>query len=122
MTTAPTSRKMCSSPEPSGISSKRIVIPVVSSRSDASEGSQTESPTGGRSWQHPDPSRETVRRVIARTARRHGVDPQLALAVSWQEAGWQMHHVSSANAIGAMQVLPSTARWMEQYAGHRLRS
>jgi hypothetical protein len=58
---------------------------------------------------------------VARTARRHRVDPQLALAVSWQEAGWQMHHVSSANAIGAMQVLPSTARWMELYAGRRLR-
>ena len=29
--------------------------------------------------------------------------------------------VSSANAIGAMQVLPSTARWMEQYAGRSLR-
>jgi murein DD-endopeptidase MepM/ murein hydrolase activator NlpD len=102
---------------------QRLVIPVVSSRSGSggANGSQADDSSDGRSWQHPDPSRETVRRVIARTARRHGVDPQLALAVSWQEAGWQMHHVSSANAIGAMQVLPSTARWMEQYAGHRLR-
>ena len=96
---------------------QRIVIPVVTDRS----GSASSGESGGRSWQHPDPSRETVRRVIARTAREHGVDPQLALAVSWQESGWQMNVVSSANAIGAMQVLPSTARWMEQYAGHRLR-
>lgn len=66
------------------------------------------------------PSREQVRRTVAATARRHGVDPHLALAVSWQEAGWQMHHVSSAGAIGAMQVLPSTGRWMESYAGRRL--
>ena len=35
---------------------------------------------------------------------------ELALAVSWQESGWQMHHVSSANAIGAMQVLPRHRR------------
>jgi hypothetical protein len=104
---------------------QRIVIPVVTSRagSDATDG-ETEGDGGarggGRTWQHPDPSREQVRRVVARTARRHGVDPELALAVSWQEAGWQMHHVSSANAIGAMQVLPSTARWMENYAGRRL--
>ena len=92
---------------------QRIVIPVVRDRA---TGARPE-----RAWRHPDPSRETVRRVVARTARRHRVDPQLALAVSWQEAGWQMHHVSSANAIGAMQVLPSTARWMELYAGRRLR-
>jgi LysM repeat protein len=66
------------------------------------------------------PSRATVRRVITRTARRYGVDPQLALAVSWQEAGWQMHHVSSADAVGAMQVIPSTGVWMSGVVGRRL--
>jgi soluble lytic murein transglycosylase-like protein len=68
-----------------------------------------------------DPSRATVRRVVERTARAQGVDPNLAAAVSWQEAGWQMHHVSSANAIGAMQVLPGTGSWMSIYAGRDLR-
>lgn len=67
-----------------------------------------------------DPPRAAVRRVVAATAARHGVDPQLALAVSWQESGWQMDRRSSAGAIGAMQVLPSTAAWMSMYAGHRL--
>ena len=71
-------------------------------------------------WNHADPSRRTVRRIIVRTSRRVGVDPELALAVSWQEAGWQMHHVSSANAIGAMQVLPTTGAWMALYAGRPL--
>ncbi|GAB2755595.1 lytic transglycosylase [Nocardioides pakistanensis] len=66
------------------------------------------------------PSRATVRRVVAATARRHGVDPALALAVSWQEAGWQMHPVSGAGAIGAMQVMPSTGRWMEGVVGRSL--
>jgi LysM repeat protein len=70
--------------------------------------------------QRADPSRARVRRVIERTARRHGVDPQLALAVSWQEAGWQQHHVSPANAVGAMQVIPSTGRWMSGVVGRRL--
>jgi soluble lytic murein transglycosylase-like protein len=65
-------------------------------------------------------SRATVRRVVAATARRHGVDPDLALAVSWQEAGWQMHHTSSAGAIGAMQVMPATGRWMSQTLGRPL--
>jgi len=69
---------------------------------------------------HADPSRAHVRRIIVATARRHGVNPTLALAISWQEAGWQMHHVSSANAIGAMQVLPTTGTWMSLYAGRPL--
>lgn len=100
---------------------QRIVVPVVTDRTDDRD-EDRDRDRGDRepAWRHPDPSRGEVRRVVARTARRHGVDPQLALAVSWQEAGWQMHHVSSADAVGAMQVLPSTARWMEQYAGRRL--
>ncbi|MCY4727510.1 transglycosylase SLT domain-containing protein [Nocardioides sp. STR2] len=90
---------------------QRIEVPVVG-RAGAS--------TQTAMWQHPDPAREKVRRVIAGAARNHGVDPQLALAVSWQESGWQMGVVSKADAVGAMQVLPSTARWMEHYAGRPL--
>ena len=83
----------------------------------ARTGSPARYAVAGRSW----PARQRVRRVIAGTARRHGVDPQLALAVSWQEAGWKMHHVSSTGAVGAMQVLPATGDWMELYADRRLR-
>ena len=68
-----------------------------------------------------DPSRSSVRAEVVRAAHYYGVDPQLALAVSWQEAGWQMHHVSSAGAVGAMQVLPDTAEWMSLYAGRDLK-
>ena len=64
-----------------------------------------------------DPSRATVRRTIERTARSNGVDPHLALAISWQEAGWRQHHVSSANAVGAMQIIPSTGEWMSGVVG-----
>lgn len=69
---------------------------------------------------HDRPSRARVRQVVAATARRHGVDPQLALAVSWQESGWQMHRRSSAGAIGAMQVMPATGRWMSTVIGRPL--
>ena len=48
------------------------------------------------------------------------MDPHLALAVAWQESGWQQRRISSAGAIGAMQVLPGTARWMSTYVGHEL--
>ncbi|MGH3370948.1 MAG: LysM peptidoglycan-binding domain-containing protein [Nocardioidaceae bacterium] len=66
------------------------------------------------------PSRAAVRRAITAAARRHGVDPQLALAVSWQEAGWQMHHTSYAGAAGAMQVIPATGEWMSGVVGRDL--
>nr|WP_246416032.1 transglycosylase SLT domain-containing protein [Nocardioides luti] len=66
------------------------------------------------------PGRERVRRVVARTAVRQGLDPQLALAVAWQESGWRMGVRSDAGAIGALQVLPGTGRWMELYAGRPL--
>lgn len=66
------------------------------------------------------PGTATVRRTVARTALRHGVDPQLALAVAWQESGWRMGLRSDAGAIGAMQVLPSTGAWMSLYEGRRL--
>ena len=73
-----------------------------------------------RSCRSTQPGRQKVRRVISRTARSHGVDPQLALAISWQESGWRMSPVSSAGAVGAMQVLPTTGVWMSMYSGRPL--
>lgn len=99
---------------------QRIVIPVVRKGGGSNGGSAGDTGRSPQMWQHPDADREKVRRVVAGTARHHGVDPQLALAISWQESGWQMGVVSAAHAIGAMQVLPSTARWMEHYAGRPL--
>ena len=66
------------------------------------------------------PSRAQTRQMIINTARRHGVDPRLALAVSWQESGWNQRQVSVANAIGAMQVIPSSGEWASQMAGRKL--
>ena len=58
--------------------------------------------------------------MIVATARRHGVDPRLALAVGWQESGWNQRQVSVANAIGVMQVIPSSGQWASEMAGRRL--
>lgn len=66
------------------------------------------------------PTRAQVRAMIVRTARRHGVDPSLALAIAWQESGWNQRAVSGANAVGVMQCLPSTASWVSQIVGRRL--
>lgn len=73
-----------------------------------------------RGWTHAHASKAEVRRVIIRKADRLGVNPDLALAISWQEAGWQQKRLSPAGAIGAMQVMPSTGRWMSMLAGRRL--
>jgi LysM repeat protein len=66
------------------------------------------------------PSRSATKAMIVATARRHGVDPALALAISWQESGWNQSQVSVANAIGTMQVIPSSGEWASQLAGRRL--
>ncbi|HSX67567.1 lytic transglycosylase domain-containing protein [Nocardioides sp.] len=109
---------------------QRIVIPQVTARLDQPKrAAKAKKPPArakapkatSRTWKHADPSRATVRKAIVRTARAHGVDPELALAISWQESGWQMHHVSWASAIGAMQVLPTTGTWMSMYAGRPLK-
>jgi LysM repeat protein len=56
--------------------------------------------------------RGAVRAVIVEEAHRFGVPPAFALAVAWQESGWQQGVVSSAGAIGVMQLLPTTAQWV----------
>lgn len=66
------------------------------------------------------PSRDAMRALIVRTAKANGVDPSLALAISWQESGFNMRRVSVANAIGAMQVIPSTGEWISSVIGRRL--
>jgi soluble lytic murein transglycosylase-like protein len=48
------------------------------------------------------------------------VDPELALAVSWQESGWKQRVVSPANAIGTMQVIPSTGKFASSLVGRKL--
>jgi LysM repeat protein len=65
------------------------------------------------------PSKAEVRSMVAATARRHGVSPSLAVAVAYHESGFQQRVVSGVNAIGVMQVLPSTGRVLGQQHGQR---
>jgi soluble lytic murein transglycosylase-like protein len=61
-----------------------------------------------------------MRDIIVAKARANGVDPALALAVSYQESGWNMRAVSVANAVGAMQVIPATTAWISGVVGRPL--
>ena len=77
--------------------------------------------TPPKGWRDDRLTRTQVRDLVARMARRYGVPPQLALAVAWQESGWQQRRVSQTGAIGVMQVMPGTGQWMRWYAGRPLR-
>ncbi len=72
-------------------------------------------------WLHADLSRNQVRHLVSRMARVYQVPRTLALAIAWQESGWQQRRVSHAGALGVMQVMPDTGRWMRWYAGRPLR-
>lgn len=71
----------------------------------------------GRRSALPDPSRETIARHLERSAARHGMSSSLVKAVAWQESGWQQNVVSSAGAIGVMQVMPGTADYVNSVLG-----
>jgi soluble lytic murein transglycosylase-like protein len=58
--------------------------------------------------------RSGVRTVITEEAQRAGVPVSLALAVAWQESGWQQGVTSHMGAVGVMQVLPATADWVSE--------
>lgn len=57
-------------------------------------------------------AKSEVVRLINATSRRYGVDPRLARAISWQESGYQQSVVSSTGAVGVMQLMPGTAKWL----------
>jgi LysM repeat protein len=58
--------------------------------------------------------RSGVRTVITEEAQRAGVPISLALAVAWQESGWQQGVTSHAGAVGVMQLLPATTEWVSE--------
>ena len=51
-----------------------------------------------------------LRQLATDTARRHGLDPELVLAVAGVESAFQPKAVSSKGAQGLMQLMPGTAR------------
>jgi LysM repeat protein len=66
-------------------------------------------------------ARRHIGRMIVAEARRQGVPPAFALAVAWQESGWQPRVVSWAGAIGVMQMLPATGEWVgSAMLGHQV--
>ena len=66
------------------------------------------------------PSKAEMQAMVRRTAQQMGVDPALALAHAHLESGFNMRSVSPANAVGVMQVIPSSGDWASQLVGRKL--
>jgi soluble lytic murein transglycosylase-like protein len=56
--------------------------------------------------------RLAIGEAIRAEAQAMGLPPALAMAVGWQESGWQQGLTSSAGAVGVMQLLPTTGDWV----------
>lgn len=66
------------------------------------------------------PGKAEMQALVVSTARSMGVDPALAQAVAYQESGFNQTAVSPANAIGTMQVIPSSGEWAGDLVGRDL--
>jgi LysM repeat protein len=58
-----------------------------------------------------------ARALILRYAQLYGIEPSLALAIAWQESGFNESLVSSTGAIGVMQVEPYTEAHIRDLIG-----
>ncbi len=70
----------------------------------------------GNAQDTPPPPAGTAQAIVAEAARQEGVDPNLLLALSYWESGYRQEAVSSAGAVGLLQVMPETG----QQAGPKL--
>jgi soluble lytic murein transglycosylase-like protein len=59
----------------------------------------------------------SIEASLANQSSSHGVDTSLTKAVAWQESGWRQDVRSKAGAIGAMQVMPGTAKFVNRSLG-----
>ncbi|HLS15295.1 MAG TPA: LysM peptidoglycan-binding domain-containing protein [Beutenbergiaceae bacterium] len=66
------------------------------------------------------PGQAQMQNMVREVATSMGVDPALALAVAQQESGFNQDAVSPANAIGTMQVIPSSGDWASDLVGRQL--
>jgi soluble lytic murein transglycosylase-like protein len=57
----------------------------------------------------PVADRAAIKTMLYKAALKHGVNPALVMGLAWWESGWNESAVSSAGAVGIMQVMPATA-------------
>src|SRR5437879_11909212 len=50
-----------------------------------------------------------IKSMLYADAMKHRVNPYLVMGLAWWESGWNQSAISSAGAIGVMQIIPATA-------------
>ncbi len=55
--------------------------------------------------------------LISQYAEEYELDPYFVSAVIWKESRFKENAVSSAGAVGLMQVMPETGRWISEKMG-----
>ena len=75
----------------------------------AAEGTAVE-PKESETSPPPNLSRRDIDRIITAKSRKHGIDPRLVRSVVWVESKYDQNAVSSAGALGLMQLMPATAK------------
>ena len=58
------------------------------------------------------PSRLALQPIYEHWARYYNLSLPLLEAIGWQESGWQQDVVSSVGAVGAGQIMPTTATFI----------
>ena len=87
-----------------------LVVPAMVEVADAREAPVVERP-----------SRPQLESIIDDPASEEHVDPGLIKAISWVESRWDQGALSSAGAVGVMQLQPATTNWLEtEVFGHEL--
>lgn len=65
-------------------------------------------------------SRDDAERMIEQIAAEYGWNPAWIKALAWQESGFQMSVRSSTGAVGVMQVMPGTGKFVSRLVGRPL--
>lgn len=96
----------------SGLKLSTIIVP--GQRLALPAGTQTSSSGRNGLPSSPTVSKDAVRESIDHWSAVYGVDSRLARATAWMESGFQPDVVSGVGAVGVMQLLPDTWKWVDQ--------
>ena len=69
----------------------------------------------------PERSQRRISAAIVREARKNNVDPLLVVAVIRTESAFNTWAVSPVGAMGLMQVMPNTGKWLAERRGEKMR-